>query len=29
MKNHGTVKGCVQPREVEIDDFSVWVAFRY
>ena len=26
MKDHGTVKSCVQPKEVEIDDFSVWVA---
>lgn len=26
MKNHGTVKSCVQPKAVEIDDFSVWVA---
>lgn len=26
MKDHGTVKSYVQPKEVEIDDFSVWVA---
>ncbi len=26
MKNHGTVRSCVQPKAVEIDDFSVWVA---
>lgn len=26
MKNHGTVRSCVQPNAVEIDDFSVWVA---
>lgn len=26
MKDHGMVKSCVQPKEVEIDDFSVWVA---
>lgn len=26
MKDHGMVKSCVQPKEVKIDDFSVWVA---
>lgn len=26
MKNHGTVRSSVQPKAVEIDEFSVWVA---
>lgn len=26
MKNHGKVRSCVQPKALEIDEFSVWVA---
>lgn len=26
MKNHGKVRSSMQPKSVEIDEFSVWVA---
>lgn len=26
MKNYGKVRSCVQPKALEIDEFSVWVA---
>ena len=26
MTNHGKVRSCVQPKSIDIDEFSVWVA---